>query len=126
MPQTVLVTGGAGDIGRALCRRFLRDGLNVAVLDRDAAALGRACIELGGGARVLPVQADVTSLGSLRAAVAAVEATFGGIDVLVNNAGGVACPTLTATGEVDWLADIDLNLNGAWRCVRAVQDGTAA
>jgi NAD(P)-dependent dehydrogenase (short-subunit alcohol dehydrogenase family) len=126
MPQMVLVTGGAGDIGRALCRRFLRDGLNVAILDRDAAALGRACIELGGGARVLPVQADVTSLGSLQPAVRAVEATFGGIDVLVNNAGGVASPTLAATGEVDWLADIDLNLNGAWRCVRAVQDGMIA
>jgi NAD(P)-dependent dehydrogenase (short-subunit alcohol dehydrogenase family) len=91
MPQTVMVTGGAGDIGRALCRRFLRDGLNVAILDRDAAALGRACIELGGGARVLPVPADVTSLGSLQSAVEAIEAAFEVIGVLVNNAGGVAC-----------------------------------
>jgi NAD(P)-dependent dehydrogenase (short-subunit alcohol dehydrogenase family) len=126
MPRTVLVTGGAGDIGRALCRRFLGDGLNVAVLDRDAAALERACAELGTGARMLPVQADVTSLASLKSAARDVEATFGGIDVLVNNAGGVASPTLAATREIDWLADVDLNLNGAWRCVRAVQDGMIA
>jgi NAD(P)-dependent dehydrogenase (short-subunit alcohol dehydrogenase family) len=126
MPQTVLVTGGAGDIGRALCRRFLRDGLNVAILDRDAAALERACTALVGGARLLPVTADVTSLTSLRPAVSEVEATFGAIDVLVNNAGGVASPTLAATREIDWLADIDLNLNGAWRCVRAVQEGMIA
>jgi NAD(P)-dependent dehydrogenase (short-subunit alcohol dehydrogenase family) len=126
MSQTVLVTGGAGDIGRALCRRFLRDGRNVAILDRDAAALERARKVLGAGDRVMTVPADVTSLAAVKAAVLDIETAYGGVDVLVNNAGGVASPTLLATDEVDWLADIDLNLNGAWRCVRAVQAGMVA
>jgi NAD(P)-dependent dehydrogenase (short-subunit alcohol dehydrogenase family) len=125
MPQTVLVTGGAGDIGRALCRRFLRDGLQVAMLDRDGAALDRARAELA-SPHLLAVTADVTDLASVEAAVREVEAAFGAVDVLVNNAGGVLSPTLGATRERDWLADVDLNLNGAWRCFRAVQDGMVA
>lgn len=125
MAGTAVVTGGAGDIGRALCRRLLADGLKVAMLDRDPGALDRAAGEVRCD-RLLAVEADVTSLASIEQAVRRVEASFGGIDVLVNNAGGVRSPTLAATGEADWLADIDLNLNGAWRCVRAVQDGMVA
>jgi len=59
-------------------------------------------------------------------AVTQAEAAFGPIGVLVNNAGGVTAPTLASTDEAAWLADLDLNLNGAWRCVRAVQDGMMA
>jgi NAD(P)-dependent dehydrogenase (short-subunit alcohol dehydrogenase family) len=126
MGQTIIVTGGAGDIGQALCRRFLSTGHKVAMLDRDGRALERAAAALGSPTGLVGVEADVTDLASVQNAVALVERQFGGIDVLVNNAGGVVSPTLGATGEADWLADIDLNLNGAWRCVRAVQDGMVA
>jgi NAD(P)-dependent dehydrogenase (short-subunit alcohol dehydrogenase family) len=126
MVRTAVVTGGAGDIGRALCRRFFADGLNVALLDRDEAALDRALMEFGADGRIVAVQADVTSLRSVQEALTRVEASLGPIDVLVNNAGGVKSPTLAATSEPEWLADVDLNLNGAWRCVRAVQDGMVA
>jgi NAD(P)-dependent dehydrogenase (short-subunit alcohol dehydrogenase family) len=126
MSQTIIVTGGAGDIGQALCRRFLSGGHKVAVLDRDGGALERAVTALGSPAGLVGVEADVTDLASVQNAVAHVEGQFGGIDVLVNNAGGVVSPTLGTTGEADWLADIELNLNGAWRCVRAVQDGMVA
>lgn len=122
MGQTVIVTGGAGDIGQALCRRFLADGHRVAILDRDSRALAKVAAAFGADA-LLPVEADVTELESIRQAVARVEARFGGVDVLINNAGGVVSPTLGTTQEAEWLADIELNLNGAWRCVRAVQDG---
>lgn len=126
MNQTIVVTGGAGDIGQALCRRFLTDGHRVAMLDRDRDALSRAFAALGAPAALLAVEADITVLESVQRAMAQAEARFGGIDVLVNNAGGVVSPTLGATQEADWLADIELNLNGAWRCVRAVQDGMVA
>jgi len=122
MEQTIIVTGGAGDIGQALCRRFLADGHRVAMLDRDSSALDKAAASFETDA-LQTVQADVTDLESVRQAVARVEARFGGIDVLVNNAGGVVSPTLGTTQEAEWLADIELNLNGAWRCFRAVQDG---
>ena len=123
MSQTIIVTGGAGDIGQALCRRFLSDGHRVAMLDRDGDALARAVATLGSPDDLFGVEADVTELASVEAAISRVETRFGGVDVLVNNAGGVVSPTLGTTSEPDWLADIDLNLNGAWRCVRAVQDG---
>jgi NAD(P)-dependent dehydrogenase (short-subunit alcohol dehydrogenase family) len=126
MSQTIIVTGGAGDIGQALCRRFLAEGHRVAMLDRDGGALDRAVATLGSPGMLLCVQADVTDLASVQGAVSQVEARFGGTDVLVNNAGGVVSPTLQLTKEADWLADIELNLNGAWRCVRAVQDGMVA
>ena len=126
MEQVVVVTGGAGDIGRALCRRYLTDGRRVALLDRDEAALARATADLGAGGRCLAVAADVTRPASVDDALRRVEAELGAVDVLVNNAGGVTSATLAATGEAEWLADIDLNLNGAWRCVRAVRAGMVA
>ncbi|RDI62621.1 SDR family oxidoreductase [Microvirga subterranea] len=126
MSQTIVVTGGAGDIGQALCRRFLGDGHRVAMLDRSGEALSRAVAALGSPDQLLGIEADVTSLASVQSAVGRIEKRFGGIGVLVNNAGGVVSPTLGTTQEADWLADIDLNLNGAWRCVRAVQDGMIA
>jgi len=123
MSEIVLVTGGAGDIGRALARRFLTDGHRVVLLDRNEAALDRATQDLPDGGRLKRIVADVTDGASIRAAVDQAEGAFGSISVLVNNAGGVIAPTLAATDEAAWLADLDLNLTGAWRCVRAVQDG---
>jgi NAD(P)-dependent dehydrogenase (short-subunit alcohol dehydrogenase family) len=122
MSEIVLVTGGAGDIGRALAQRFLGDGHRVVLLDRNGAALDAATREFPHADRLACITADVTDSASILEAVAQAEAAFGPISTLVNNAGGVIAPTLAATDEAAWLADLDLNLNGAWRCVRAVQD----
>jgi NAD(P)-dependent dehydrogenase (short-subunit alcohol dehydrogenase family) len=122
MPKTILVTGAAGDIGRALCARFLAEGDRVVMLDRDEGALREASDALGTGSPVATVIADITQLAEVERAVSDAENRFGPIDVLVNNAGAVVSPTLALTDEASWLADIDLNLNGAWRCVRAIQD----
>jgi NAD(P)-dependent dehydrogenase (short-subunit alcohol dehydrogenase family) len=123
MSETVLVTGGAGDIGLALARRFLTGGHRVVLLDRNRAALEEAARNVVGGDRLACITADVTDSASIVGAVAQAEEAFGPIGVLINNAGGVTAPTLTATDEAAWLTDLDLNLNGAWRCVRAMQDG---
>jgi NAD(P)-dependent dehydrogenase (short-subunit alcohol dehydrogenase family) len=126
MGLTIIVTGGAGDIGRAICARFLGGGHRVAMLDKDASALQDAIQAFDAPIDLVPIAADITDLASVTSAVAQVEMRFGPIDVLVNNAGGVVSPTLATTSEAAWLADIELNLNGAWRCVRAVQDGMVA
>jgi NAD(P)-dependent dehydrogenase (short-subunit alcohol dehydrogenase family) len=126
MSETILVTGGAGDIGRALARRFLAGGNRVVLLDRGGAALEGAARDISGGDNLMCIPADVTDSASIGNAVTQAEAAFGPIGVLVNNAGGVTAPTLASTDEAAWLADLDLNLNGAWRCVRAVQDGMMA
>jgi NAD(P)-dependent dehydrogenase (short-subunit alcohol dehydrogenase family) len=78
-----LVTGAGGGIGRVIARRFAREGMAVAVLDRDGAAAEGIAAEIGG----LAVTADVTSEEEVSRAVETVLARFSRIDVLVNNAG---------------------------------------
>jgi NAD(P)-dependent dehydrogenase (short-subunit alcohol dehydrogenase family) len=78
-----LITGAGGGIGREIARRLAREGMAVAVVDRDAAAAQTVAAEIGG----LAVTADVTSPEEVQRAVDGVLAGFGQIDVLVNNAG---------------------------------------
>ncbi len=78
-----LVTGAGGGIGRTIARRLTREGMAIAVLDRDRAAAEAIAAEIGG----LAVAADVTSEGEVVRAVEAVLARLGQIDILVNNAG---------------------------------------
>src|SRR5271168_3686641 len=78
-----LVTGGGGGIGREIARRLAREGMAVAVLDRDEAAARAVDAETGG----LAVVADVTSPEAVERAVDAILARLGQLDLLVNNAG---------------------------------------
>lgn len=84
--RVVVITGAAGGIGAALARRFAADGANLALLDIDC--LEPLATELAdGGTQVLPISCDVTSLVSCRDGIEQVITRFGGIDVLVANAG---------------------------------------
>ena len=78
-----LITGAGGGIGTAIARRLTREGMAIAVLDRDGAAAKAIGAEIGG----LGVAADVTSEDEVGRAVEGVLARFGQIDLLVNNAG---------------------------------------
>jgi NAD(P)-dependent dehydrogenase (short-subunit alcohol dehydrogenase family) len=78
-----VVTGGGGGIGREIARRLAREGMAMAVLDSDGAAARRVAAELG----ALAVSADVTATDEVAAAVDAILAHYGKIEVLVNNAG---------------------------------------
>ncbi len=80
--KVVVVTGGAGGIGRALCRRFQGAGAHVAAVDLDTDALAE--VEREG---VFALRCDVTSADDCEAAIAEVRKRWGGVDVLVNNAG---------------------------------------
>jgi 3-oxoacyl-[acyl-carrier protein] reductase len=88
--RTALVTGGGSGIGRAIARRFVAEGARVIVNDISKETAERTAGELGGPARALV--ADVADSGQVRAMFEEVERAFGGLDVLVNNAG---------IGEVD-------------------------
>src|SRR5215469_12878008 len=81
--RVALITGGGGGIGREIALRFARDGLCVAVLDRDGDAATAVAAELAG----LALTADVTDATEVTDAIDAALAHFGRIDVLVNNAG---------------------------------------
>jgi NAD(P)-dependent dehydrogenase (short-subunit alcohol dehydrogenase family) len=81
--QVGLVTGGGGGIGRAIAQRLARDGMAVAVVDRNSGAAQTVAAEIGG----LAVTADVTEPEEVGRAIDATLARFGKIDLLVNNAG---------------------------------------
>jgi rhamnose utilization protein RhaD (predicted bifunctional aldolase and dehydrogenase)/NAD(P)-dependent dehydrogenase (short-subunit alcohol dehydrogenase family) len=83
--QIAIVTGGGGTIGAATARLFSRNGAEIAVLDRDGAAAEAVAKSIGGGA--LALACDVTDADSVRAAFDAVSARFGGVDIVVSNAG---------------------------------------
>ena len=83
--HVVAVTGGAGAIGAATAKAFAAEGADVAILDIDGAAA--AAIAASISANTLGVQCDVTDTASVSAAFARITAAFGGVDILVSNAG---------------------------------------
>ncbi|WP_096704631.1 bifunctional aldolase/short-chain dehydrogenase [Magnetospirillum sp. 15-1] len=94
--QVVVVTGGGSGIGAATAKAFARDGAEVAVLDRDPEAAAKAAKACGG--KAIGLACDVTDAASVRAAFDKVAERFGGLDVVVSNAGAA---WQGAVGEVD-------------------------
>lgn len=119
--RTVVVTGGGGGIGRALCLGFAAEGARVAVVDRaaDAAAGTVTAVEKAGG-RAAAVEADITERASVDHAVEQVTTELGPIDVLVNNAGWDLFVPFLRTEPDDWSRLIDINLVGALHMHHAV------
>ncbi|THF59258.1 2-hydroxycyclohexanecarboxyl-CoA dehydrogenase [Pseudothauera rhizosphaerae] len=125
--KTVIVTGGGGGIGSAICRRFAEDGAAVAVFDiaRDAAEGVAAGIRDGGG-KAGAFAVDLTSQESVIAAVAAAEAQLGPAGVLVNNAGWDQAGPFLKTDKALWEKIVAVNLYGALYMHHAVLAGMAA
>jgi 2-keto-3-deoxy-L-fuconate dehydrogenase len=109
--STVVITGGGSGIGAACARTFLAAGANVGVLDLDPGGWTdeRAC----------PVRADVADQESLDAGMRTVGQEFGGIDVLVNNAGISAVGTVEDNDADEWHRVLDVNVVGMVRATTA-------
>jgi NAD(P)-dependent dehydrogenase (short-subunit alcohol dehydrogenase family) len=114
--RVAVVTGGAGDIGRAIAMRLLQDHDRVVLADLDLAAAARAAAAIGPRAHAL--QVDVTDAESCTA-LAGAAAALGGVATLVNNAGAARAVSLQATSVADWQADRALNLDAAFLVFRA-------
>jgi len=99
--KTVVVTGGAGGFGSQTCREFAARGANVVVADLNLERAQEVADEL---ASAIAIKMDVTDAKSIEAGIQAAVDTFGGLDVLVNNAGA---PNLAGPYENTTLADMD-------------------
>jgi NAD(P)-dependent dehydrogenase (short-subunit alcohol dehydrogenase family) len=112
-----LVTGGSRGIGRAIARALSEDGASVAITGRDRAALESARVQLGD--RALALYADVQNERDAARAVDETASKFGGLDVLVNNAGvGVFASVADMTPD-QWHQVIQTNLSGVFYCTHA-------
>lgn len=117
--KVALVTGGSRGIGKATVLDFAQEGCKVAFSARGPEALQHTSDAVRAtGAAVLPIQADMTSPHDIERMVQQTVATFGGIDILVNNVGGSRGGQSWDTSDEDWEVVLDLNLFAAIRASR--------
>lgn len=123
--KTILITGASRGIGAAAAREFAAVGANVSLISRSTDEIAELAGEIG--TRALAIPCDVSRYTEVEAAVAATARTFGGLDVVINNA-GVIDPIgfLSGTDPEIWSRAIDINLKGVMHGMRAALPGMIA
>jgi NAD(P)-dependent dehydrogenase (short-subunit alcohol dehydrogenase family) len=118
--KTILVTGGALGIGRAVCEIIAERGGAVSIVDVDEAAGVEACtaIESAGGKAAF-TRVDVSNFEDLKAAAEKTKSKFGSINSLVVSAGIQRYGTAVSTDDAQWNEVLNVNLKGAWNAARA-------
>ncbi len=119
--KIALITGGSRGIGAAIAKRLAADGANVAITytkGADAAASVVKAIERAGG-KAIAIKADATNADASKAAVEKTVATFGRLDVLVNNAGTAIPKTFEETTLEELDRVIDINVRGTFFATQA-------
>ena len=115
-----VVTGGARGIGLAIGQWFHQRGHRIALVDIDKETLARTVAAFDDPKSVLGVHADVSNPQQVREAAATIEATFGRIDALVNNAGVAVFKPILETSYEEWRYVMATNLDGAFLCTQAL------
>lgn len=117
--KIALVTGATGAIGEAIAGRFLEEGSNVMLVGRSAEKLEATAIHLDGGDRVATSLAEAADEAATAAAVSATVETFGGLDIVVANAGteGTGRPIESQTAE-DFECVLRTNVVGVWLAIK--------
>jgi 3-oxoacyl-[acyl-carrier protein] reductase len=120
--RVALVTGAAQGIGAGVSRRLAADGASVGVLDLDIEAAGVVVDEIkADGGRALALAADVTKRDQVQAAVDRLVGEFGGLHILVNNAGVIRDNLLFKMTDDDWTLVMEVHLRGAFLCSQIAQ-----
>ncbi|GAA1406402.1 bifunctional aldolase/short-chain dehydrogenase [Catellatospora coxensis] len=112
--RVALVTGGGSGIGRAVALRLAAEGACVVVADRDAESAARVAAEIGTADAAVAVEVDVTDEDQIRAGFAVAALAFGGVDLVVNNAGLSVSKPLLETTPADWDRQHDVMARGSF------------
>ncbi len=116
--KTVMITGASRGIGAEAARVFAAAGANVALLARSQDAIAELAGEIG--AQAIAIPCNVARFGEMSAAVATCEKVFGGLDVLINNAGVIEPISRLVDADPDeWAQVVDINLKGVFNGIRA-------
>jgi 3-hydroxybutyrate dehydrogenase len=118
--KTAIVTGAASGIGRQIALTYAREGARVAVADLNAQAAETAAAEIrAAGGQALGVAMDVTDEAAVNAGVAAVVAAWGGVDILVSNAGIQIVHPIHEFPFAEWKKMLAIHLDGAFLTTKA-------
>ncbi|BBY78326.1 3-oxoacyl-[acyl-carrier-protein] reductase [Mycolicibacterium parafortuitum] len=117
--RTAVITGGAQGLGFAIAERFIAEGARVVLGDLNLEATQAAVETLGGPDVAHAVRCNVTDSGEVDALVAAATDVFGGLDIMVNNAGITRDATMRKMTEDDFDQVISVHLKGTWNGLRA-------
>lgn len=125
--RTAIVTGGSSGIGRTIAERFVADGANVVICSREQERVDSVAATLAESAgEVHPVECDVRDRDAVDALVEATVDRFGGVDVLVNNAGANFYSDFDDISENGWETILDINLTGTVNCLQATSEALRA
>ena len=118
--KVAVITGAASGIGKDIAKEFLKAGAKVAIADLNIDAANATALEFDpGGANAMGVAMDVTQEDQVDAGIEAVVAKFGGIDILVSNAGIQIVAPLVDYKFADWKKMLAIHLDGAFLTTRA-------
>jgi 3-oxoacyl-[acyl-carrier protein] reductase len=117
--RTAVITGAAQGLGRSIAEAFAAEGANLVLGDIDPGHVAATAGELGAGDRVVGLACDVTDGAQVTGLLNGAVDWFGGVDVLVNNAGFTRDATMRKMSEDDFDAVVAVHLKGAWLGTRA-------
>ena len=122
MSRAAIVTGGSRGIGEAIVRSLAADGFDVAIIYQGSVDRANALRDdlISQGKKAIAIKCDVSNASEVEAMVAQVVSEFGGVDVLVNNAGKTKDGLIMRMSEDDFDSIISTNLKGAFNCTKAV------
>ena len=118
-PPSVIVTGAARGIGRAIAKRFLSDAWNVGLLDNDVETLEATAEDLKSHGAVAALHCDVSDVAAVERTFLEFADRFGRLDALVNNAGTATFKPILETTLAEWQRTLDVNLTGPFLMAQA-------